>query len=125
MVLGSLILLGLLFSAIITERRREVGLLRSIGAKHSDIVTMLVAEAAFATTIGGLSGILLGGGLLLIFQHSLVYYLETLHVEFAWPATVETATVAVVCALVAASAGIIGALIPAWRAGGGLAGPQR
>ncbi len=118
MVLGSLILLGLLFSAIITERRREVGLLRSIGAKHRDIVTMLVAEAAFATTIGGVSGILLGGGLLLIFQHSLVYYLETLHVEFAWPSTTETVIVAFVCAVIAASVGIIGALIPAWRAGG-------
>lgn len=79
---------------------------------------MLVAEAAFATTIGGLSGILLGGGLLLIFQHSLVYYLETLHVELAGRPPLETVIVAVACAVIAASVGIIGALIPAWRAGG-------
>lgn len=118
MVLGSLVLLGLLFSAIITERRREVGLLRAIGAKHRDIVAMLVAEAAFATTLGGVSGILLGGTILLIFQHSLVYYLETLHVEFAWPAAPEIACVAILCGVASALVGMIGALIPAWKAGG-------
>lgn len=118
MVLGSLILLALLFSAIITERRREIGLLRALGARHSDIVIMLVSEAALATTIGGVSGILFGGTLLLVFQHSLVYYLETLHVEFAWPAPIETMFAAAACALIAAAVGILGALIPSWRAGG-------
>jgi putative ABC transport system permease protein len=118
MVLGSLLLLSLLFSAIIAERRREVGLLRAIGAKHGDIVRMLVAEAAFATTLGGICGIIFGSGLLLIFQHSLVYYLETLHVEFAWPAATEIALAAVVCAAIAAFGGVVGALLPAWRAGG-------
>ncbi len=118
MVLGSLILLSLLFSAIIAERRREVGLLRAIGARHSDIVRMLVGEAAFATTIGGVCGIIFGSGLLLVFQHSLVYYLETLHVEFAWPSTAEIAVTAVACAAIAGCVGVMGALVPAWRAGG-------
>ncbi|HEY9732664.1 MAG TPA: ABC transporter permease [Drouetiella sp.] len=117
MVLGSLILLSLLFCAIISERRREVGLLRAIGARHGDVVRMLVAEALFATTIGGICGILLGSVLLLVFQHSLVYYLETLHVEFAWPELIEIAEVGALCAVVAASVGILGALIPAWKTG--------
>ncbi len=118
MVLGSLILLSLLFSAIIAERHREVGLLRAVGARHADIVRMLVAEAAFATTIGGVCGIILGCGLLLIFQHSLVYYLETLHVEFAWPAPAEIAITAIACAAIAGFVGLVGAFLPAWHAGG-------
>ncbi|HEY9678427.1 MAG TPA: ABC transporter permease [Drouetiella sp.] len=117
MVLGSLILLSLLFSAIITERKREVGLLKAIGARHHDIVRMLVAEAAFATAIGGASGIVFGAALLLCFQHSLVYYLETLHIEFVWPAYSEIGLMAAVCAAVAIIVGIAGAFIPAWEAG--------
>lgn len=116
LIFGALILLCLLFSAIIAERRREVGLLRAIGAKHSDIVSMLVAEAIFATALGGLCGIIVGSGLLLVFQHSLVYYLETLHVEFSWPALPEMALVACECAVAASVVGLLGAFIPSWRA---------
>jgi putative ABC transport system permease protein len=116
LILGSLILLCLLFSAIIAERQREVGLLRAIGARHGDIVTMLIAEAVFATGIGGLCGVIIGSGLLLLFQHSLVYYLETLHVEFSWPAPSEIAVVACECAVASFTVGLVGAFLPSWKA---------
>ena len=118
MLVGSLILMSLLFSAIIAERRREVGLLSAIGSRRSDIVRMLVAEAGFATGVGGLCGILLGSGLLLLFERSLVYYLETLHVQFAWPSPAEIGVSALACATLAALVGLTGALLPAWRASG-------
>jgi putative ABC transport system permease protein len=116
MLIGSLILVSLVFSAIIAERKREIGLLRAIGTRRSDIVRMLVAEAIFTTSIGGIGGIVFGAGLLLLFQRSLVYYLETLHVEFAWPAMLEIALAAGVCALLATVVGLIGAILPAVNA---------
>lgn len=116
MLLSSLILISLLFSAIISERRREIGLLRAVGARQSDIVKMLVAEAIFATGLGGFGGIAFGGALLLLFQRSLVYQLEMMHIEFAWAGAGEIAVVAVVCALLASVFGLAGAFLPAWRA---------
>jgi putative ABC transport system permease protein len=118
MFIGSLILVSLLFAAIIAERRREIGLLRAIGSRRGDIVRMLVAEAVFTTGLGGVCGILFGSGLLLLFQRSLVYYLETLHVEFAWPPPFEIAFMAVACAALAAMVGLAGAILPAWRTSG-------
>ncbi len=116
MLLGSLILVSLLFSAIISERKREIGLLRAIGARRSDLVGMLTAEAAFTMGLGGICGIVFGSVLLLLFQHALVYYLDNLHVEFAWPLWEEIGLTAFVCLAVAAAVGLLGAIIPAWRA---------
>jgi putative ABC transport system permease protein len=118
MLAGSLILVSLLFSAIIAERRREIGLLRAIGSRRGDILGMLVAEAVFTTGFGGICGIVFGGALLLMFQRSLVYYLQTLHVDFTWSTPEEMLVVAVVCAMVAAIFGLVGVVLPAWRASG-------
>lgn len=116
MLAAMLIMVSLLFSGIISERRREVGLLRAIGSRHVDVMRMLLAEAVFTTTIGGFTGIVFGAGLLLVFQRSLVYYLETLHMDFSWPEPAMILIVAIVCAVASALVGLAGALLPAWKA---------
>ncbi len=116
MLAGSLIMVSLLFSAIIAERRREVGLLRAIGSRRGHVVRMLLAEAGFTTGLGGLCGIALGAGLLLIFQRSLGYLLQTMRIEFLWPPAASIVAFAVICACLAALVGILGAFAPAWKA---------
>lgn len=116
MLVAMLIMVSLLFSGIISERRREVGLLRAIGSRHADVMGMLLAEAVFTTSLGGITGIIFGSGLLLLFQRSLVYYLETLHVDFAWPQATTIVCVGLSCSIVSALVGLLGALVPAWRA---------
>ncbi len=44
----------------VTERTKEIGLLKSIGAKESDILTQFLIEAVVMTVIGGIIGIILG-----------------------------------------------------------------
>ncbi|HRN69709.1 MAG TPA: ABC transporter permease [Candidatus Woesebacteria bacterium] len=44
----------------VTERTKEIGLLKSIGAKEKDILTQFLIEAVVMTLIGGVIGILLG-----------------------------------------------------------------
>ena len=57
-----LILVSLLFSAIVQERYREVGLLRAMGAQPNQVMTIILAEAAVITALGGLAGLGFGGG---------------------------------------------------------------
>lgn len=116
MFASTALMVSVLFSAIVTERRSELGLLKAIGAKRSQIVGVMLIEAILATGIGGLCGIVLGTLLLRVFEHSLVYYLTEIGVSFIWIDRKDTVLVAAVCVLGAALIGAIGALTPAWRA---------
>lgn len=55
------------FSALANERRREVGILRALGAQKSHIVSLFISEAFFISIIGALLGIFIG--------HYLIYFL--------------------------------------------------
>src|SRR5438128_1475299 len=46
--------------ATVTERTREIGIRRALGAKRRDITQQFLIEAVVQTTIGGLFGVLLG-----------------------------------------------------------------
>jgi putative ABC transport system permease protein len=112
----SLWLVALLFSAIITERSRELGLLLALGSRGRSVVRMVLAEAAIATGLGGLVGVGFGAILLLAFRRSLGYRLEVMRVNFVWPTLGTTAAIAASCVLLAAAVGLLGAAVPAWRA---------
>lgn len=47
----------------VTERTKEIGLLKAIGAKSKDILTQFLIEAVVLTLFGGLIGMLLGIGI--------------------------------------------------------------
>ncbi len=44
----------------VTERTKEIGLLKAIGAKQKDILTQFLTESVVMTLIGGIVGIILG-----------------------------------------------------------------
>ena len=116
MFASTALMVGVLFSAIITERRRELGLLKAIGARRPQIVGMLLCEAALTTAVGGLIGCVLGVLLLRIFEHSLVYYLDSVGVPFVWLDAASILLIALACIGATAAIGATGAFYPAWRA---------
>lgn len=50
----------------VTERRRELGLLRVVGASRRQVRNVVVAEAALMGVIGGVFGLVAGAGITII-----------------------------------------------------------
>jgi putative ABC transport system permease protein len=47
----------------VNERTNEIGLLRALGAKQSQVLSLFLGEASVLAAIGGLSGLILGTGI--------------------------------------------------------------
>jgi putative ABC transport system permease protein len=110
------LMVSVLFSAIVTERRSELGLLKAIGARRGQVLGVMVTEAMLATGIGGILGVVLGVLVMRLFERSLVYYLENVGVPFLWVDLPRTMAFAVGAIVLACAIGVAGVLYPAWRA---------
>ncbi|MFA5389624.1 MAG: ABC transporter permease [Candidatus Omnitrophota bacterium] len=72
LLLGSIAAISLLVGGIgimnimlvsVTERTREIGLRKAIGANNKDIMVQFLIEAVLMSFIGGIAGVLLGSGI--------------------------------------------------------------
>ncbi|MFZ2510191.1 MAG: FtsX-like permease family protein [Gordonia sp. (in: high G+C Gram-positive bacteria)] len=93
----------------VLERRRELGVLRAMGASRRFVVRMVLAEAGSVAIVGALVGVVMGGGLHYLADLILT---ETTSVDIAYSPLLSSA------GYVAAAAALclIGALVPALRA---------
>jgi putative ABC transport system permease protein len=116
MFAGMALMVSVLFSAIVTERRGELGLLKAIGARRGQVMGVLLVEAVLATAAGGLLGVVLGVLVMRLFERSLVYSLETVGVPFLWVDLPGMIAFAAGTIVLASAIGVVGVLYPAWRA---------
>ncbi len=116
LVLAALVIMvGVLYSAVLVERRRELGVLLVLGARRRHVFRSIVAEAMLLTSAGGIAGVIVGSVALLALQRSLGYHLASLDVPLAWPSAGALVAHGLITVGLAAGVGLAGALLPAWR----------
>ena len=86
----------------VTERTREIGVRKAIGARRRDIVVQFLIEAATLTGMGGVIGILLGSGIALLIRFIMPTYIPL------WSPIVGF--------VVSVGLGVVFGLWPAWKA---------
>ena len=103
LVVGGIVIMNIMLVSV-TERTKEIGIRKSIGARRSDIVKQFLAESTMLSLCGGAIGI------------TIAYLLAKL-VAVLTPVPTSLPLVAVTVALVvSASVGLISGVYPAWRA---------
>jgi putative ABC transport system permease protein len=70
----------------VTERTREIGIRKSIGARRGEIVAQFLTEASFLSLIGGAAGLLLAIGAIALAKEALERTLGSIAIP--WPSVV-------------------------------------
>jgi putative ABC transport system permease protein len=103
LLIGGIVIMALM-SIAVSERRKEIGVRRSVGARRGDIVQQFLVEAVLVALAGGVLGVLFGvGGL------QLVARMQKLPRVLLWQPIATSI-------LVAIGTGVLFGIYPAWKA---------
>ncbi len=103
LVVGGIVVMNIMLVSV-TERTKEIGLRKAVGAKRSDILLQFLIEAVTVTVLGGVMGVIVGYGLA---------WLMSLALGFPVAFRAQSAIMGVGVSFVV---GIVSGLYPAMRA---------
>jgi putative ABC transport system permease protein len=104
LLVGAVGILTIMTMAV-TERTAEIGLLRALGARENQVLTLFLSEAILLSAMGGVMGLLLGIGI----AQGLHWLFPAMPVHTPW-------LFAVLAELTAVSIGLAAGVAPALRA---------
>ncbi|MGI9067304.1 MAG: ABC transporter permease [Pyrinomonadaceae bacterium] len=103
LVVGGIVVMNIMLVSV-TERTKEIGIRKAVGARQRDILTQFLIEAVTVTALGGAIGVLTGFGLAYV-----------LALAMGFPLLISAAS-AVLGVGVSSIVGVVSGLWPAWRA---------
>jgi len=102
LVVGAIVIMNIMLVAV-TERTKEIGIRKSLGARQADILRQFLLEAATLSVIGGVIGLIIA---------ELLGFIIT---KFVFQTSIPLWSI-VVAIGVSAIVGILAGLFPAWKA---------
>jgi len=102
LIVGAIVIMNIMLVAV-TERTKEIGIRKSLGAKQGDILRQFLFEAAVLALLGGVIGLIvawLGGRVISLFLFQTYIPLWAVFVGILVPALI----------------GVVSGLFPAWKA---------
>jgi putative ABC transport system permease protein len=103
LVIGGVVIMSLM-SIAVSERRKEIGVRRSVGAARGDIVAQFLLEATLIASTGGIAGAVLGWG-----GMELVTRMQRLPQILVWRPFATAILLSIVM-------GVVFGIYPAWKA---------
>ncbi|MDT7540436.1 MAG: putative transport system permease protein [Acidobacteriota bacterium] len=102
LVVGGIVIMNIMLVSV-TERTKEIGIRKAIGAKQSDILKQFLVEAVLLSAMGGATGVFIAWVIGLVVSHFVIQtYLSI--------AAIITAVG------VSGGVGVLAGIIPAWKA---------
>jgi putative ABC transport system permease protein len=106
----ALLMIGFAFYMIVNERQRELGLLRSMGAKKRHIFGLIIAEAVIVSAAGGIVGLIAGSAVLATFKGLILHSLKLPYLMPSLTTLGELVSGAIIFSLLT---GLLSSLLPA------------
>ena len=103
LVIGGVVIMNIMLVSV-TERTREIGIRKALGARRADLLLQFLVESAAMATLGGLLGVSIGAGLSILVS-----------VAVGWPAQISPWSI-IAGLFVATSVGIFFGVYPASKA---------
>jgi putative ABC transport system permease protein len=103
LVVGGIVVMNIMLVSV-TERTREIGIRKSLGARRADILRQFLAESTLLTLLGGVTGVVAAWSCSKLI--TMFFYLPTT-LPLAWTA---------IALIVSGAVGLFFGIYPAWRA---------
>ncbi|MEM4271561.1 MAG: FtsX-like permease family protein [Candidatus Pacearchaeota archaeon] len=110
LLVGAIGIANTMYTAVL-ERTREIGVMKAVGAKNSDVLFIFLIESGLLGLVGGIFGVLLGIGVTKVIEYIAIVQLHTTLLKMVAPAYLIIG-----CLVFAFLTGALSGTWPAWQA---------